>query len=601
MKKIKLVLVAVCTLVLTGCSTFAGAKNGDYYYGIGQTQESEKNYSKALKSYSKAAALYVDEKETAKLILAKDGLYRTKSVLHDFAYSLSKFKSSIKKKYPWATKDDIDGWLNTKKPFVTMDMDGGKTYYNTGEVDNLKYRNQDIMDANNGYHKNPMKKFMDLMLNTYVKTDYSNFTIPYDRPMDLLADIQLVIKKSKLPKNGDGIVRVWWPMPINTGCQNSIVVISLEPSEYIVQQTDPNSDIGICYFEIPIAKIEKELVIRSQVRFKHYQQRFIIDPGSIQAYDTGSDLYKKYTASTLNTAITPEIQARARQIVGSETNPYLAAKLLNDYIIANVDYSFPEYDAVDAYRTPLSTYVEEHQFGDCGFQSVYFSAMCRSIGIPARAAGGFQYFTGKPQSHFWAEFYLPEPYNGWIPVDVTASEMSNEVIEYSQEDVKAFSDYFFAQQDPMRMVTQNDVDVPLSPESEDGNYYFKACLQDPVILFYSSDKIVTAFSSERKLLLNGTYSFNYENAIAAKSGIEIQLNATDFGLELFNEKTKFQLKDNYLGKDITKKLEVKEFNAGKTTVTLILPENIQNIAYKLACIPLNGEEKISTRWVIINK
>ena len=179
--------------------------------------------------------------------------------------------------------------------------------------------------------------------------------------------------------------------------------------------------------------------------------------------------------------------------------------------------------------------------------------------------------------------------------------MSNEVIEYSQEDVKAFSDYFFAQQDPMRMVTQNDVDVPLSPESEDGNYYFKACLQDPVILFYSSDKIVTAFSSERKLLLNGTYSFNYENAIAAKSGIEIQLNATDFGLELFNEKTKFQLKDNYLGKDITKKLEVKEFNAGKTTVTLILPENIQNIAYKLACIPLNGEEKISTRWVIINK
>ena len=181
------------------------------------------------------------------------------------------------------------------------------------------------------------------------------------------------------------------------------------------------------------------------------------------------------------------------------------------------------------------------------------------------------------------------------------AEMKNQVSGYSEEDLKAYSDYFFTQQDPMRMVTQNDVDTPLSPESEDGNYYFKACLQDPVILFYGSDKIITSFSSERKLLLNGTYSFNYENAIAAKSGVEIQLNATDFGLELFNEKAKFQLKDNYLGKDVTQKLEIKEFNAGKTTVTLILPENIQKIAYKLACIPPNEEEKISTRWVIVNK
>lgn len=599
MEKIKLVLVSVCILVLTGCSTFAGAKNGDYYYAMGQNQETGKNYSKALKSYSKAAALYVNEKEAAKLILAKDGWYRAKCVLEDFKYSLSKFKSSIKKKYPWATKDDIEGWLITKKPFISMDIDGGKTRYYTGEVDNLRYRNQDIMDGYIKDHNNSLSKFIDFILNSYAKADYSDFNIPYDRPKDILADLQLVIKKSKLPKNGDGFVRIWWPMPINTACQNSIVVISIEPSEYI--KTDPNGDIGICYFEIPIAKIEKELVIRTQVRFKHYQQRFVIDPGTIGQYDKESDLYKKYTAATLNTAITSEIETRARQIVGNETNPYLAAKLLNDYIIANVDYSYPEYDVVDAYGTPLSTYTENHQFGDCGYQSVYFSAMCRSIGIPARASGGFQYFSGKPQSHFWAEFYLPEPYNKWIPVDVTASEFSKEVSGYSESDLKAFSDYFFSQQDSMRMVVQNDVDAPMSPESEDAKYYFKACLQEPVILFYGSDKIIPMFSPDKKFLLNGTYSFNYDNAISAKSGAEIQANAADFGLELFNEKAKFELNDSYLGKNIVKKLKIKELNAGKTTVTLILPEDLQNIAYKLTCIPPKEEKKNSTRWVIVGK
>jgi transglutaminase-like putative cysteine protease len=578
----------------------AAPKDGDYYYALGGTQEAANDYSKALRAYAKAAKLYVKEAEPEKLILAKSGWYRAKSVLEEFVLSLARFKSKIRQKYPWASKDDIAGWI-AGMPLISMDINGAKTRYYSGELDNLRYRNQDIMDAFIEYHGNPLSAFMDFMLDEYVKADYGDFSLPCDRPMDMLADLQLVIKKSKIPKNGDGMVRVWWPMPINTPCQGSIIILSVEPAEYVVQAADPDGDIGVCYFEIPIAEITKDLVIRTQVRFKHYQQRFVIDPGLIGAYDTGSDLYLEYTASTLNTAVTPEIQARAELIVGAETNPYLAAKLLNDYIVANVDYSFPEYDTVDSHGTALSSYTEEHQFGDCGYQSVYFSALCRSIGIPARAAGGFQYFSGKPGTHFWAEFYLPAPYNQWIPVDVTAAGLAKEVSGYSADDLKDYRDYFFGQQDPMRMVVQNDVDLPLSPEPEDGSYYFKACLQEPVVLFYGSDKVIPMVSRDRKFFSCGTSAFNYDQAIAATAGGEILLDAADFGLALFDARTKFEVKDNDLGKIRTVPLAVKEFNAEMTGVTVILPESLQRLAYRLAATPPREQAITSARWVIVGE
>ena len=43
---------------------------------------------------------------------------------------------------------------------------------------------------------------------------------------------------------------------------------------------------------------------------------------------------------------------------------------------------------------------------------MYFAALCRSIGIPARAVGGYQMIQGFAGTHFWAEYYL-EGY-GWF-------------------------------------------------------------------------------------------------------------------------------------------------------------------------------------------
>ncbi len=597
MNAIKLFTTLSLALLLQAC-TFAGNKDGDYYYALAHEQELENLYTKAFKSFSKAASLYLKEGQAEKLVSAKEGMYRTKSVLSEYSLSLSKFKAKAKKHYPWATSSEIDGWLGSMQ-LLTMDIDGGKTMYYHSEIENLAYRNQAIMDANMRYKGNPLKKFMDFMLDGFVKIDYTDFNLPYDRPKDILADLQFIIKKSKIPKNGDGKVRVWLPSPINTACQGSIVEIYVSPSEYVVKKPDPGSDIGAVYFEIPVDKISKDLVIRTQTRFIRYQQRFVIDSAQIQAYDKESDLYKEYTKPSAHTALTQEIVDKAKSVAGSETNPYLVAKLFNDHIIKNIPYSFPDYNTADSSGAPLSTYVQQHQFGDCGYQSAYFTALCRSVGIPARTCGGFQLFTGRPASHFWAEFYLPEPYNRWIPVDVTASEFYTQVVNYPHEDLDAFRDYFFSQQDPFRMVVQNDIDLALPPAPEAGAYFFKACLQEPVALFYGSDKIVFEFSTDRHFYCNGTYSFNYDKAIKVPAGAEIQVGAAEFGIGSFDEKSKFMLKDKYLGKDVVTKLKIKELNAENTLATLLLPSKLEKIAYRLFCAAPKTDEVPSSRWVWI--
>lgn len=94
---------------------------------------------------------------------------------------------------------------------------------------------------------------------------------------------------------------------------------------------------------------------------------------------------------------------------------------------------------------------EEYYFGGCGQYNALFVALCRSVGIPARAVAGFvgyrpwitaadfkkpfseldtmqspeglsggQHYTAM-SPHVWSEFYLPN--YGWIPAETMGSQL----------------------------------------------------------------------------------------------------------------------------------------------------------------------------------
>jgi len=98
----------------------------------------------------------------------------------------------------------------------------------------------------------------------------------------------------------------------------------------------------------------------------------------------------------------------------------------------------------------------EHRFGDCWMQSMFFAALCRSVGIPARTSGGFRLFSGQLGSQFWAEFFLPS--HGWIPVDTSADQLANYALNVTYDERKTFIDFFFANQESLRMIVQNSID-----------------------------------------------------------------------------------------------------------------------------------------------
>ncbi|MBU0573848.1 MAG: transglutaminase-like domain-containing protein, partial [Candidatus Margulisbacteria bacterium] len=247
-------------------------------------------------------------------------------------------------------------------------------------------------------------------------------------------------------------------------------------------------DLGTIYLDIPLEKIKDDLEIGIEFAFTHYEQRFAIDPEKVGQYDTNSDLYKQYTASTGNTIISDPMADTARKIVGDETNPYLMARKIYDHVVDETTYSHVPHAALPILDYPESKYVFEKRYGDCGAQSMYFSALCRSVGIPARTTGGFQMIGGETGSHFWAEFYLPN--YGWLPVDTSVAQLYKYLPEMSKKEQQDYKDFFFGNLDPYRYVIQKDVDlVPSPPPSE--KLFFPMVFQLPEVVCrsYTADQI----------------------------------------------------------------------------------------------------------------
>ena len=231
--------------------------------------------------------------------------------------------------------------------------------------------------------------------------------------------------------------------------------------------------------------MKKDLNIKLQFFYWHYEQSFDVDPNKIGDYDREDEMYIKYTSSRENTLITPEIEAKAKEIVEGEGNPYIAARKIYDYVIENVSYSVMPHLTFDVLSIPESQFVNENHFGDGNAQSLYFVALCRSLGIPARTTGGWQLCPGYESCHFWAEFYIPN--YDWVPADISLAQIANYLPTITDNQKKTFKDYFFGHQDSYRWVIQNDIDLPVQPVTDEP-IFLKMMVQYPAVVCKTSEK-----------------------------------------------------------------------------------------------------------------
>lgn len=111
------------------------------------------------------------------------------------------------------------------------------------------------------------------------------------------------------------------------------------------------------------------------------------------------------------------IDALSEDIVGNETNVYLIARAIYDWIDENVDYYiWSDHDG------PLSSLETlEERMGDCDDQSMLFCALARSAGVPAWLQLGAVYSpdAGEIGGHAWVQMFMPTEDGGTnVTIDI---------------------------------------------------------------------------------------------------------------------------------------------------------------------------------------
>ena len=209
--------------------------------------------------------------------------------------------------------------------------------------------------------------------------------------------------------DGESAVRLWSALPMSRPGQTvSDLALSPEPTAIYEDPLDGNR---IAYWELRDLPEDGPLVITVDFHIEAQEVRRKIDPTTIEPYDVDAAEYERFTRSEPWIEITPEIEAAAREAVAGETNAWLAAKRIFDFVLREMSYEFPDISQRGAAKSFA------RRKGDCGEYSVVFAALCRAVGIPARTVT-CNWFTG--YGHQWAEFLCPP--HGWIPVDASVAD-----------------------------------------------------------------------------------------------------------------------------------------------------------------------------------
>lgn len=96
----------------------------------------------------------------------------------------------------------------------------------------------------------------------------------------------------------------------------------------------------------------------------------------------------------------PELVKLAKDAIGDEKDAWAAAQKLEKFVYGYIT------DKNMSNLFESATGVMKSRAGDCTEHGVLLAGLCRAVGIPARVAVGFLYFSGIWGGHMWAEVSL---------------------------------------------------------------------------------------------------------------------------------------------------------------------------------------------------
>ncbi|WP_214041303.1 transglutaminase domain-containing protein [Methanoculleus sp.] len=487
-----LVVSALLLVFAAGCTAATEEKTApapspaDEAYAGGLAEYANANYRVAEERFAGAYALYADAGDPDKARAARDAMFRANRTYMEYPFDAAAAEAVLREKVPGITDESITGWLENRAQTIVSE---NETLYYCDVASDYLYA-----------HFDDLRKMTTTTLDfdyiaRYALSENRSGTGPYVNPVHYAGVEWLEIPYEMLPSSG--VLKIWFPLPVETESQRNVTVTNLTCPEFIVAGPVTTGAIGYVYYEIPAGAVNGNLVITADIGFTSYERIFgDIDPAKVGEYDTSGPEYLLYTASERNIEVTDAIREKALEIVGNETNPHLQAQMIYYHIIETYPYSHVPHGSLDAREPGVaeSTYMFETGHGDCGTQSMLFAAFCRSLGIPARAIGGYQMLLSEtPGTHFWAEYYLPG--YGWVPNDVTVAEIADWVT-IPDEKRTVFKDYYATNLDPARLVIQKNVDAPMDPAIPGDVAVFRIVRQYPAVVSDTAQDDLDLFASE---------------------------------------------------------------------------------------------------------
>jgi hypothetical protein len=402
---------------------------------------------------------------------------RMNRISKDFTKTKDDVFEYIKQYIPDVTDDDLKRWED-EKSLECMTIDGEKLYFKWGHRNlfRINKENKKIWDEQTNPEGKVDSTDSKLVFNKHnleVMNAVQKSGEKYVKPVRLKVKYSISVPADSVP---DGeMVRCWIPFPREiSGRQTDLKIINTEPQKYALAPNDSTLQRTI-YFEKPAKAGEKTEFFVEYLKTT-YGAYFDINPEKVVPVDPNSELAPYLAEVEPHIIFTDKLRELSAQIIGDETNPYIKAQKLFEWVDNNTPWaSAREYSTI----RNISDYATVNHHGDCGIQTLQFVTLCRMNGIPARWQSGWVFEPAGDNMHDWGMIYF-EPY-GWMPMDVTYG-----LLDTNNEKLKWF---YLSGMDSYRNVYNDDISDNFFPakkhfrsetvdsqrgevEWSDGNLYF---------------------------------------------------------------------------------------------------------------------------------
>ena len=233
---------------------------------------------------------------------------------------------------------------------------------------------------------------------------------------------------------------------------------------------------------------EREFAIVQTFTVKRQEQISSVDPRQARPLTAAEQrTFSEHLRPNQHVIIDDRIRSLAREIVGPEANPLLAARKIYDWVLENIEYWVKDPKTKKASPVGSTEYCLNTKTGNCTDFHSLWTSLARAAGIPTRMVYG-SFFKKEldrqdaDQSyHCWPEFYVSGI--GWVPHDVAVADIfvgdfqlqpdNEKLVRLTTADGyisadRSKVDYYFGNIDERRVTWSRGRDLTLSPKQHGG-------------------------------------------------------------------------------------------------------------------------------------